>query len=53
MSRDVIQCSFLEGRIYVSLFNKREARVKCTSVSLSRVHTWEVGTFLHVFALKP
>ena len=53
MSRDIIQFSCLEERIDVSLFNKREPRVKCTCVSLLREHTWEVSIFLHVFVLKP
>ena len=52
MSRDIIQFSCLEEKIDVSLFNKREARVKCTCVSLLRVHTWEVSIFLHVFCTK-
>ena len=52
MSRDIIQVSCLEEKIDVSLFNKREARVKCTCVSLLRVHTWEVSIFLHVFCTK-
>ena len=49
MSRDITQFSCLEERMDVSLFNKREARVKCTCVSLLRVHTWEVSIFQHVF----
>ena len=53
MSRDIIQYSWLKERIDVSLFDKGEARVKCTSVSLSWVHTWEVSTFMHIFVLRP
>ena len=45
MSYDLVQFSCLEEKFDTSFFYHKETRVKCNSVSSSRVHNWNLVLF--------